>query len=236
MSTTTTHLSTAERTELMQLLQTAFPMHWENRVRNLGISPGRDLPPAELARVTERVFWMVRQTGMKDPAAWLAYRAQLEAARVKPETLPKLAAAVTLQRDKFEASKLRVDTAKTFDESLPISANRTTKVEPLSRVSAGDVLPEGTQMAPPIDRPTAMPREISSRSSNLSAARALRRGAGPIPPCSTTIRSTPVLFFLSSAREMAAALCPFFHRSHSSAFCAAVNQIRDVTMAHLLTS
>jgi hypothetical protein len=38
------------------------------------------------------------------------------------------------------------------------------------------------------------------------------------------------LFFLSSAREMAAALCPFFHRSHSSAFCA-VNQIRDVTMA-----
>ena len=57
-----------------------------------------------------------------------------------------------------------------------------------------------------------------------------------IPPCSTTIRATPVLFFLSSAREMAAALCPFFHRSHSSAFCAAVNQIRDVTMAHLLTS
>jgi hypothetical protein len=44
----------------------------------------------------------------------------------------------------------------------------------------------------------------------------------------------PVLFFLSSAREMAAALCPFFHRSHSSAFCAAVNQIRDVTMCHLL--
>ena len=85
-----------------------------------------------------------------------------------------------------------------------------------------------------IDRPTAMPREISSRSSSLSAAKALRRGAGTIPPWSATIRSTPVLFFLSSAREIAAALCPFFHRSHSSAFCAAVNQIRDVTMAHLL--
>jgi hypothetical protein len=49
-------------------------------------------------------------------------------------------------------------------------------------------------------------------------------------------RSTPVLFLLSSAREMAAALCPFFHRSHNSAFCAAVNRIRDVTMAHFLTS
>jgi hypothetical protein len=35
---------------------------------------------------------------------------------------------------------------------------------------------------------------------------------------------------------MAAALCPFFHRSHNSAFSAAVNRIRDVTMAHLLTS
>jgi hypothetical protein len=44
------------------------------------------------------------------------------------------------------------------------------------------------------------------------------------------------LFFLSSTREMAAAICPFFHPSHSSAFCAAVNQIRDVIMAHLLTS
>jgi hypothetical protein len=54
--------------------------------------------------------------------------------------------------------------------------------------------------------PIAMPREISSRSSSLSAAEALRRGAGTIPPWSTTIRSTPVLFFLSSAREMAAAL------------------------------
>ena len=33
-----------------------------------------------------------------------------------------------------------------------------------------------------IDRPAAMPREISSRSSSLSATGALRRGAGAIPP------------------------------------------------------
>src|SRR5580658_8396520 len=81
------------------------------------------------------------------------------------------------------------------------------------------------------DRPTnGNATEISSRSSSLSAAKALRRGAGMIHPWSTTIRSTPVLFFLSSVREMAAALCPFLHRSHTSAFCAAVNQIRDVTI------
>src|SRR4029450_2584373 len=87
---------------------------------------------------------------------------------------------------------------------------------------------------PRIDWPAAMPREISSRSSTLSAAAALRRDAGAIPPWSTTIRSTPVLFLLSSAREIAAALCPFLQRSHRAAFCSAVNQIRDVTMGHLL--
>ena len=71
---------------------------------------------------------------------------------------------------------------------------------------------------PRTDWPAAMPREISSRSSSLGAATALRRGAGAIPPWTTTIRWTPVLFLLSSAREMANTLCPFFQRSHSSAF------------------
>jgi hypothetical protein len=33
-----------------------------------------------------------------------------------------------------------------------------------------------------IDRPAAMPREISSRSSSRSATKALRRSAGAIPP------------------------------------------------------
>ena len=32
---------------------------------------------------------------------------------------------------------------------------------------------------------------------------------------------------------MAEILCPCYQRSHSSAFCVAVNQIRDVTIAHL---
>src|SRR5882672_2523987 len=85
------------------------------------------------------------------------------------------------------------------------------------------------------DRPTAMPREISSRSSNLSAATALRRGAGTIPPWSVTILRTPVLFLRSSTREIAATLSPFLQRSHNSAFCSAVNQIRDVTIFHLLS-
>ena len=52
-----------------------------------------------------------------------------------------------------------------------------------------------------------------------------------MPPWSVTIRRTPVLFLRSSAREIAAALDQLFQRSHSSAFYAAVNHIRDVTMA-----
>src|SRR6478672_2281480 len=84
------------------------------------------------------------------------------------------------------------------------------------------------------DRPAAIPREISSRSSSFNAATALQRGAGAIPPLRATIRWTPVLFLLSSAREMANTLCPFFQRSQSSSFCFAVNNIRDVTICHLL--
>jgi hypothetical protein len=79
-----------------------------------------------------------------------------------------------------------------------------------------------------------MPREISSRSSSLSADIALRRVAGAIPPWKATIAWTPVLFLLSKAREIAAALCPFLQRSHRAVFCSAVNRIRDVTMSHLL--
>ena len=61
--------------DLVQLLQTAFPKTWENHLHNLGVSTKGDLTSAELARFTERVFWEVKQTGIKDPAAWLAFRA-----------------------------------------------------------------------------------------------------------------------------------------------------------------
>ena len=61
--------------DLVQLLQTAFPKTWENHLHNLGVSTRADLTSAELARFTERVFWEVKQTGIKDPAAWLAFRA-----------------------------------------------------------------------------------------------------------------------------------------------------------------
>ena len=77
----------------------------------------------------------------------------------------------------------------------------------------------------PRQRTSQLPRQFAD---------VLRRDAGAMPPWSVTIRKTPVLFLRSSAREIAAALDPLFQRSHSSAFCAAVNHIRDVTMSHPL--
>ena len=65
----------------------------------------------------------------------------------------------------------------------------------------------------------------SSRSSSFNAATALQRGAGAIPPWRATIRWTPVLFLLSSAREMANTLVRS-SSSEASSFCFAV---KDVT-------
>jgi len=65
---------------VVQLLQTAYPKAWEQHLRNrLGATDPADLTPAELADFTAHVFWLVRQTGIRDPAAWLAFRAQRDA-------------------------------------------------------------------------------------------------------------------------------------------------------------
>jgi hypothetical protein len=62
---------------LVELLQTAYPTTWERHLRNrLGAIDPADLAPAEFDGFTDHVFWLVKQTGIKDPAAWIAYRAQ----------------------------------------------------------------------------------------------------------------------------------------------------------------
>ncbi len=73
--------------DVVRLLQTAYPNAWEKHLRNLGVTAPADLPLAELVRFTDRVFWLVRQSGIKDPAAWLANLARVEAtvAPVEPE-------------------------------------------------------------------------------------------------------------------------------------------------------
>jgi hypothetical protein len=80
--------------DIVQLLQTAFPRDWERHLRNyLGDATPYDLPPTELARLTEHVFWLVKQMGIKDPAAWLAtYRARMEATKAPAPPVGDIAA------------------------------------------------------------------------------------------------------------------------------------------------
>jgi hypothetical protein len=135
--------------DVVRLLQTAFPNAWERHLRNLGVTAPADLPPAELDRFTERVSWLVKQTGIKDPAAWLAFhRAQLEAtmapvAPIEFEAPLEIAGNIPAQRDcaEFEPVKLGVDPAKTSSAPppTPVAAtvtNRATKAELLRRAKA----------------------------------------------------------------------------------------------------
>jgi hypothetical protein len=83
--------------DVVRLLQTAYRNAWEKYLRKLGVTAPANLPPAELTRFADRVFWLVRQTGFKDPAVWLlAHRARVEAtknqvAAVEPETPVEIA-------------------------------------------------------------------------------------------------------------------------------------------------
>jgi hypothetical protein len=195
--------------ELVQLLQTAFPMlpmHWQNHVRALGLSLGRDLPPEELARVTEHVFSIVRQMGIKDPVTWLADRRRLDAAastsRVKVKTAPAVAGYSSVQRElrEIEGSQLGLDAPKSSDGSLAISEDGMTRVEPPRPATAGDALPEGPQLAPPIGAESgcavspAEPNGETPLDDDRKASRGTADGAASIsaPPeaCRPPLKST----------------------------------------------
>jgi hypothetical protein len=65
---------------VVQMLQAACPNIWQTVLRNrLGAANPANLTPAELADFTKHVFWVVKQYGIRDPAAFLAYQVQLEA-------------------------------------------------------------------------------------------------------------------------------------------------------------
>ncbi len=131
--------------DVVHLLQTAFPKTWERYLRNhLGVTDPADLTPAELARFTDHVVWLVKQTGIRDPAAWLAYRAQLDATmspveRGSPvEISDRPAQRASAER---EPVTLKNSPATTSAASPPQPVARTvamgtTKAEVLSRAKA----------------------------------------------------------------------------------------------------
>jgi len=135
--------------DVVAMLQTALPKTWEKTLRSfLGDTAPADLPPAELARFTDHVFWLVKQYGIKNPAGWLAtYRARLDAAMapaapVEPKS-PVEIADILVQRDSadFEPVKLGKGPAKTSNVSPPTPVTATLaigapKAELLSHIKA----------------------------------------------------------------------------------------------------
>jgi hypothetical protein len=68
--------------ELVELLQTAYPINWEQHLRKrldtFGVADPADLTPAKLAEFRNDVFRAVKQVGIKDPTAWILRRAQAQ--------------------------------------------------------------------------------------------------------------------------------------------------------------
>jgi HEAT repeat protein len=148
MNTTTSSPQQSHRAaDVLRLLQTAFPKDWENHLRNIiGVTDPRDLSLAELARFTDRVFWHVKQMGIKDPAAWLiTYRAREDARMaalvpVEIEASVEIAGEISVQRDSVELEPVKLGVeASGGRPPTPVAAtftSQTTKAELLSRARA----------------------------------------------------------------------------------------------------
>ncbi len=137
--------------ELVELLKTAFPFpyHWQNHVRTLGISAGTKLSPTEMTALTDRVFWIVKQSSIKDPAGWIASRrAQSNATRTpiadfKRGTSREAAGGVRVGKNSDELGpgelgpgELGQSVAKTCGLAPPVPTHETTKADVLRRAKA----------------------------------------------------------------------------------------------------
>jgi hypothetical protein len=67
----------------VELLKAAYPINWKQLLRKrlaiIGVTDPADLTLAQLAKFRDDVFRAAKQAGIKDPAAWTAHRAQLQA-------------------------------------------------------------------------------------------------------------------------------------------------------------
>jgi len=131
--------------DVVAMLQTALPKNWEKLLHiSLGDTDPADLPPDELARFTDHVFWLVKQYGIQNPAGWLAnYRTRLEAAMARSAPIelksPVEIGDIRVKRDtaKLEPVNLGKGPTKTSSVSSPkpvtaTVAIGTTKAEVLS--------------------------------------------------------------------------------------------------------
>jgi hypothetical protein len=170
--------------DVVLMLRTAYPRDWENHLRNFfGASVPADLPPAELARFTERVSWMVKQAGIKDPAGWLAFQRAQEEQKKEKEAAMALAAAIEwealietgdetpIQRDSVEPEPVKLGVAPVSSEPpAPVAA--TTTLSP-SEIAKDKITIGGQEYV-------SNPRLASMLGiSERTLSRLLRNGDGP---------------------------------------------------------
>jgi hypothetical protein len=180
---------------VLRLLRTAYPRDWELHLRNMGVPASADLPPADLDRIMERVFWMVRQTGLKNPAAWMAFD-MARMASVEPEGPPKVALPVPVRQGpvEFEPVKLRTDLAKTSGPS-PLGSATGSKV-PGARIGTDKIRVEAASAS--VERqaalkvaPTVAVRQNPVELKPARLGTDLAKTSGASPPASETGSKIP---------------------------------------------
>ena len=178
---------------VVQLLQTAYPKAWEQHLRNrLGATDPADLTPTALADFTDHVFWLVRQTGIRDPAAWLAFRAQLDAeAAAAKRGSPVEIGDVAAQRKSAARQPVALEnspaTSPAASPPRPAGtvARETTKAEMPSRAKAAVEAGESPRNPPsqPASQPAPMNENLRSGPTQTevlpSAEAATRETEGP---------------------------------------------------------
>jgi hypothetical protein len=132
----------------VELLQTAYPINWQQLLRKrldgIGVTDPADLTAAQLAKFRDQVFSAVEQAGIKDPAAWIAHQAQLKTKSDMPKPPSPVEVCATAIRPK---SAEREPSTKSSTTMLSCSAPArlrvprtalfgTTKAEVLSRAKA----------------------------------------------------------------------------------------------------
>ena len=93
--------------QLVELFLTAHPINGEQRLHrclgSLGVTDPADLTPDKLAEFRDLVFRSAKQAGIKDPAAWVLHRVQVEP-KVSKSQCPVQLKATTCQPKSSAAS------------------------------------------------------------------------------------------------------------------------------------
>jgi hypothetical protein len=168
---------------VVALLQEAYPNTWEQLLRNrLGATDPADLTPAEFAEFTEHVFWLVKQRGIKDPAAWLAFRAQLDAQEA-PAAPAKLGSRPEI--DHLAVHRKSAEREPIAFENSPATTSATSPARPPARIAYGTTKAEVLSRRDTAERLTAAPPsqmtspDIDSDVQNPGAAGSRKIGAKP---------------------------------------------------------